>query len=127
MRLQQTTTRAGASPRRYDSRHTLLQLGRRLQRAAIEGDEAVFLRSHGVLLAPPAHDANRGFDGRAGHAGELLAREREGNEGAPSIGAAHLPGQLEKEAGEAGLDAGAAPSSSCRHTRYVAQASAGTG
>ena len=60
------------------------------------------------VLAPSAHDANRGFDRGPGHVRQLLPGQCQWDENSAAIGTLELAAQLEEQTGETRLDAAAA-------------------
>jgi hypothetical protein len=64
---------------------------------AVDQHETVLLGPEDVILVPPAHDADAGFDRRAREVGQLLPCERQRNEGAAAIAVAEPIGQLQKQ------------------------------
>jgi len=75
-----------------------------VQCVLVENDEAVLLGSDDRLLAPSAHDADAGFNRRAGHVGQFLARQRQGNVDAAAFRPALFFGELEEQSREPRFD-----------------------
>src|SRR6266511_5735627 len=81
--------------------------GERIKCGTVLEQESVLIGADDALLAPSAHDANRGLDGGAGEIGEFLPRQRHGDEETAVRLAPHFTRQLEEQAGKAWLDASA--------------------